>query len=239
MPCLARYTTVKDKLYFGDGKHRFYMERCCGAPTEGTCPKCLVKNQIKVQDCRTFDHGVVDGPYPAKSQLYDSPYYHAGVAKYGAPNATDLEKAIEAQRMARGGKKPVESAPEPNQVEAKKKMVADKPKPKKEKTEGEKPKPKSRAKKEVVPVLVPPVEEAKPLVKLPDAPMESMDDPLPVTEVIKVVLKPFTIGQTTYWRDGEREKLYKKEGGKKGPYVGRWDHFTQSIIRDAPDSDSD
>jgi len=164
------------------------------------------------------------------------------VVKYGPPNATDLEKAIEAQRMARGGKKPVESTPEPKQVEAKKEIAAKpkpKPKPKKEKTEGEKPKPKPRAKKEVVPVLVTPVEEAKPLMKLPDAPIESMDDPLRVIEVVKVVLRPFTVGQTTYWRDGEREKLYKKEGGKKGPYVGRWDHSTQSIIRDAPDSDSD
>lgn len=253
MPCVARYTTVKDKIYFGDGKHRFYLERCCGAQCEGTiCPKCQVKNQIKVQDCRTFDHGVIGGPYPAKSQLFDSPYYHAAVVKYGPPNAADLERAREAQRMARGGTKVVEKPTLTSRTEAPVASVkvpevpvakTPKPKVKKERVKKEPseptPKVKRQPKQIAAPTLQAPVEETKPVVKIPDAPMESMDDPLPVTEVIKVTLKPFKIGTATYWRDGEREKLYKKEGNKRGAYVGRWDSQSQSIVRDAPDSDAD
>ncbi len=239
MSCLARYTTVKDKLYFGDGKHRFYLERCCGNECEGTiCSKCQVKNQVKVQDCRTFDHGIISGPYPANSQLYDSPYYHAAVAKYGLPNDADLERAREAQRMARGGTKPVSDPTPVSKITVAETFVAKAPKVKKEPSEP-KPKAKRQPKQVITPVLQAPVEETKPVVKIPDAPMESMDDPLPVTGVIKVTLKPFKVGAAIYWRDSEREKLYKKEGTKRGAYVGRWDYQNQSIVRDAPDSDAD
>jgi hypothetical protein len=206
------------------------------------CARCSQKKKTPLHYNKSYDHGLVDGPYLEGSQLFDTPYYHWAVEKFGPPNPVDVQKAMEAQRVARGG-----ANVEPKVVEkVKPKVVRAKP-PKEEQKESpvEKPKkktgpkPKTATKKEAVPAIVAPVEEAKPLTKLPEAPMESMDDPLPVIEVIKVVLKPFTVGQTTYWRDGEREKLYKKEGGKKGPYVGRWDHFTQSIVRDAPDSDSD
>lgn len=244
--CKARCTTYDSRLYFADGKHRFFMELRCGEPSEGPmCTRCSQKKKTPLHYNKSYDHGLVDGPYLEGSQLYDTPYYHWAVEKFGPPNPIDVQKAMEAQRIARGGAKVVESevvkptkVAKPKVVRAKAPKEEPVEKPKKE-TKKTGPKPKTAAKKEVAPAIVAPVEEAKPLVKLPEAPMESMDDPLPVIEVIKVVLKPFTVGQTTYWRDGEREKLYKKEGGKKGPYVGRWDHFTQSIIRDAPDSDSD
>jgi len=245
--CLARYTTLTDKLYFGDGKHRFYIERCCGATCEGqVCPKCSVKNQVKVQDCRTFDHGFVGGVYPAKSQMYDSPYYHASVLKYGAPTETDLEKAMEAKRKAQGGTASI-SVPAP--------VIA--PPPEQKKPRG-RPKSSANALVEAAPEQKKPraprkkVEEkpqqivakpaANPVVHtLPQEGMvESMDDPLVVRDVIRIVLKPFTHGSSKYWRDSDREKLYScTKDGKKGGYVGRWDSSNNCIVKDAYDSDED
>lgn len=229
--CKARCTTYDSRLYFADGKHRFFMELRCGEPSEGDmCARCSQKKKTPLHYNKSYDHGVVDGPYLEGSQLFDTPYYHWAVEKFGPPNPVDVQKAMEAQRVARGGAKVEVEKPKPKPKVVR---VKEEPNPKKEpKKTGPKPKAKPAP-------VVAPVEEATPLVKLPEAPIESMDDPLPVAEVIKVVLKPFTVGQATYWRDAEREKLYKKEGSKKGPYVGRYDYQTQSIVRDAPDSDSD
>jgi hypothetical protein len=250
--CLARYTTVADKLYFGDGKHRFYMERCCGAQCDGqVCPKCSVKNQVKVQDCRTFDHGFVGGAYPAKSQMFDSPYYHAGVLKFGSPTQEDIEKAMEAQRKARGGTAAVAPAPIVSPTSAPvpkprgrpkssaKALVAASPETA---TPKETPKPKAKQKQSKnTEVIVAKPQEAAVVHTLPQEGMvETMDDPLIVREVIRIVLKPFTHGSTKYWRDSDREKLYScTKDGKRGAYVGRWDSVHETIVRDAYDSDED
>ena len=265
--CLARYTTVADKLYFGDGKHRFYMERCCGAACEGTvCIKCSIKNQVKTQDVRTFDHGFVGEAYPAKSQLFDSPYYHAGVLKFGAPTQEDLERAMEAKRKAQGGTAtatvttatPVAPVPKPrgrpkssakalseavpeasNDVTSRTKVLAEN-KPKKEAKPKKEvvPKPKQTNKAEVV--IAKPQEAAIVHILPQEGMVETMDEPLVVREVIRIVLKPFTHGSTKYWRDSDREKLYScTKDGKRGSYVGRWDSVNQCIVKDAYDSDED
>ncbi len=246
--CLARYTTVADKLYFGDGKHRFYVERCCGAQCDGqVCPKCQIKNQVKTQDCRTFDHGFVGGAYTAKSQLFDSPYYHAGVLKFGSPTQEDIEKAMEAQRKARGGTAAVAPTPAP--------VIAPAPKPRGRpkssakalataSSEKETPKPKAKPKtkdSKKTEVIIAKPQEATVVHTLPQEGMvETMDDPLVVREVIRIVLKPFTHGSTKYWRDSDREKLYScTKDGKRGSYVGRWDSVHETIVRDAYDSDEE
>ncbi len=251
--CLARYTTVADKLYFGDGKHRFYMERCCGAACDGqVCPKCLIKNQVKTQDVRTFDHGFVGGAYTAKSQLFDSPYYHAGVLKFGSPTQEDIEKAMEAQRKARGGTATAAPALAPVSVSAP--TPAPKPRgrpkssakalaaasPEKEVTPKETPKAKAKQIKKTEVIVAKP-QEAAVVHTLPQEGMvETMDDPLVVREVIRIVLKPFTHGSTKYWRDSDREKLYScTKDGKRGAYVGRWDSVHETIVRDAYDSDEE
>ncbi len=210
------------KIYFGDGKHRFYMELYCGNSCEDkVCIKCSVKNQTKVQDCRTFDHGHVDGPYPDKSQLYDSPYYHKYVEKYGPPNAEDLEKAMEAQKRARAKKPPADPS-EPKE---------------KEKTKA---KPRRKATKDE-PVCVEPAKE-QPITQIPTMVTfaETTDEPMEVSEVVTIVLKKFQHKGKTYWRDAEREKLYTcTASGARGGYVGRWDSTANAVDTDAPDSDAD
>lgn len=103
MACLARYSTIW--LKFGDGKHRFLLEDMCGKACEegeNVCEACSRPKQRKTQDVRTFDHGLLTGFYTPESHMFDSPWFHSALEKYGEPKAEDLEKAMETQRKARG-----------------------------------------------------------------------------------------------------------------------------------------
>jgi hypothetical protein len=55
-----------------------------------------------------------------------------------------------------------------------------------------------------------------------------------------VKLSVFEVGQATYFRDTNKNKLYKKIKEKGiGAYVGRWNPETDSIVTDIPDSDDE
>lgn len=70
--------------------------------------------------------------------------------------------------------------------------------------------------------------------------IETMDEPIKIKQIIKIVLKNFIYNDVTYWRDSERDKLYKKtKDGKKGEYIGYWDSAGQRIVKEAPDSDDE
>jgi hypothetical protein len=57
-------------------------------------------------------------------------------------------------------------------------------------------------------------------------------------EYVKLTL--FEVGQTIYFRDIIKNKLYKKIKEKGvGSYIGRWDPDTESIISNIPDSDDE
>lgn len=255
MPCLARYTTKDHKLRFGDGKHRFYIELCCGEACEGdVCPKCQVKNQIKVQDVRTFDHGLVTEKYPDESHLYDSSWYHTAVKRFGQPKENDLLLAMEAQRKARAKapSRTTEMATAPPEVPAAHVVpeahippvaIPEVEKPKRVYKRKTTPKAVEEPKEQTV---VPPKpkkekKERKLVSVIPDtAIVESSDDPLEITDILRIHLRTFKHNSTTYWRDIDREKLYlQTKDGKRGPYAGRWDSIRQVIVKDAVDSDGE
>jgi hypothetical protein len=59
-------------------------------------------------------------------------------------------------------------------------------------------------------------------------------------EIEYVRLTQFEANGTTYFRDSNKNKLYKKIKEKGiGAYVGRWNPNTDSIITDIPDSDDE
>jgi hypothetical protein len=58
-------------------------------------------------------------------------------------------------------------------------------------------------------------------------------------EVEYIQLSPFEWGQTTYFRDRKKNKLYKKIKDSIGSYVGRFDPDTETIFTDVPDSDEE
>jgi hypothetical protein len=215
MPCISRITSESLKVHFGDGKHWFYLESACGDGCEDRiCSKCLVKTKTNVQGSRKFDHGCVDGPYTAGTHIFDSPWYHKALKTYGAPKEDILLKAMETQKKAREGKKisiPKEAKPK----EAKQKS------PRKLK------------------VVETPVEAPVETVPETATHSETMDEPISVVQVIKIVLKPFTYKSVDYWRDYDSEKLYKRLAKGKGPYVGRWNSELERVDTEAPDSDNE
>jgi len=261
MWCQKRITYPTLAVKFGDGKHRFYLESVCAAAIDQgqrLCNECLNKvAQTKTQDSHTFPHGLVSGSYTKESHMYDSDWYKAKVATYGAPADAILEVAMQAQGLARAGKgirKPedvtvaVAVAATPAVAVA---VVAEPAKKRgrkpSEKKETEKKESKPRAPKRAIKALPIPEPVAQltnilvPIQQVPlHAPVETMDEPIPVSDIIQVILRPFSHNNVRYWRDGERDKVYKRTAdGKRGPYVGRWCSQTQSIVSDAPDSDQD
>jgi hypothetical protein len=236
---------------------------------EGLCNYCKsVVVQTKTQDSGTFPHGLVTGPYTKESHIYDSPWYHSKVRTYGPPTLSDLELSKKAQMIAKTGKKirtisalqadvgnpAVASLPTPdtsspvvsvdtvqNNSPVKEVVVA----AKKEKKRGT-----PRKKKDIV--VPSTIVETSVLTQLgavhetvlnsvpSEGMVETMDTPLEVKTVIKVVLRPFSHGTGTYWRDSGLEKLYKrKSDGSLGEYIGRWDSSSETIVKDAPDSDAE
>jgi hypothetical protein len=213
MPCISRITSENLKLPFGDEKHWFYLESACGDGCEDRiCSKCAVKAKTNVQGSRKFDHGCVDGPYTADTHIFDSPWYHKALKSYGPPKEEDLLKAMETQKKARGGKKIAE--------------------PK----EAKETKPKTPRKLKVK------TEPSSPSIEtVPETSThaETMDEPIPVSEVIKIILKPFTHKSVDYWRDYDSEKLYKRLAKGRGAYVGRWNSELERVDTEAPDSDNE
>jgi len=252
--CQKRLTCKDLMVRFGDGKHRFYLESVCGASVSDIgghlCKYCsTLVSQTKTQDVGTFSHGLVSGSYTKESHIYDSPWYHTKVKAYGQPTSEDLDLAMEAQKKARAGvraktketivKKSVAAAEV--EAEAAPVVVAAEPvKPKKKRAPAKK-------KTAIVPTedlqssvltQLGAVHETV-LTSVPEKALaESMDTPLEIKEVIRVILRPFEHDDTTYWRDTSREKLYKRTAkNTMGEYIGRWDSITKTIVRDAPDSD--
>lgn len=225
---------------------RFYLESVCGKPVgEGlVCQSCKdaeiagFKRKSKVnQDEPGFLHGLVGGAYTKESHIYGSEWYLKQEKAYGPLPESILELAMEAQKRARAGR------PTKNKDELK--VVVAEPKPKVEaKPKASKPraKPKAKAPAPEEPSAAPVSAPIVPAVtSLPEGSLvETTDEPIPVESVLRIVLRPFTHNDKQFWRDAEREKLYKRTpDGKRGPYVGRWNSQTQSIGADAPDSDAD
>ena len=58
------------------------------------------------------------------------------------------------------------------------------------------------------------------------------------TEIVR--LTPFTLDGCAYFRDANKNKLYRRMKEKTpGPYVGRYDPFTETLVTDVPDSDDE
>ena len=90
-------TSPELKLPFPDRKHYFYTEFACGnAADNELCKRCIKKPS---------EHGLVSGAYMPKSHIFGSAWYLDKVKAYGRPDKDILEKAMEAQKLARTGKR--------------------------------------------------------------------------------------------------------------------------------------
>jgi hypothetical protein len=105
--CLSRITQYPTAQYFGDNKHRFYLEYRCGRPciaaNASICMGCISKTEkTKAQHSRTFPHGKVNEWIPSSSHIYGGSWYMDGVRKWGAPHQEAIDLALQFQSEARG-----------------------------------------------------------------------------------------------------------------------------------------
>ncbi len=269
MLCISRYTDDTYAQHFGDERHKFYLEFRCNRPCikdMTCCAKCAEKTSTVLQHSRKFDHGNVNEPIPDKSHIFGGNWYNQGVKKWGAPPSEIIEFALKYQKDARGDfvvEQEIKEDP-PTTKKRTKPKVADKtdgeakpvkrtkkpkiaPEQETEQTDKtiQEPKKKSGPKKKEESPYSAIINKPAPLVhkevSLPthlETDLEQIDTS--DYEIEYVRLTPFEANGTTYFRDSKKNKLYKKIKEKGiGPYVGRWNPNTDSIITDIPDSDDE
>ena len=264
MFCISRYTDDTYAQQFGDNKHKFYLEFRCNRPCikdMTCCVKCTEKTSTLLQHSRKFDHGNVNESIPDNSHIFGGNWYNQGVKKWGAPPSEIIEFALKYQKDARGDfvveqeikeditttkKRSKPKVAEKTSDEVKPVKRTKKPKIAQDE-EKEKTQPKNKSgpkKKEDTPytaIINKPVQLVHKEVSLPthlESDLEQIDTD--DYDIEYICLTPFEANGTTYFRDSNKNKLYKKIKEKGiGPYVGRWNPNTDSIISDIPDSDDE
>ena len=290
MQCISRYTDDTYSQYFGDNKHKFYLEFRCNRPcfkNREVCIKCIHKTiGCARQQARTFDHGNVNDPIPDNSHIYGGKWYLAAEKKWGRPPSEIIEFALMSQEEARHNvpSKVIDTSipQEMPKVEGVKrkpragKVVEDstdstpaKPVTKRKPKAGTLPSTEVVA--QVAEVVTQVVAVAVPLEPKKKGGRPKKAEPTPYSSLVNVSprickevtlpthiektleefatdgyaieyvkLSSFDVGQTTYFRDSIKNKLYKKHKENRiGDYVGRYDSHTDSIRTDIPDSDDE
>lgn len=244
---------------------RFFLEhRCPLLSAKGDlCSRCLDwKSRGKTKDLYRAHYGLVTEPLPETCHIFGSAWYEAKVKDYGSPSESEMAKAKQAQQEARKGveiqaKVEVEVEVEPKPVvkpvakRGAKKKVEDpipppppppepepQPDPRPTRPDPNPPPPKPASKRRQTKAKV--VEPVKAVdVKVPILAVES-GPPLKDLEIVKIVVRPFTVNDTAYFRDSAKNKLYSVGKDKRpSSYVGRWNPEEEVIDRDFPDSDAD
>lgn len=110
--CLCRCIKHKDIEYFGDNYHRFYIEsRCTNTFVDDDinilCNKCRNKkidfeegspSKYKSETHVPLYHGIIGGPLPYWSHVYDSPWYNLKVISSGLPTEEAMNRAKKAKK---------------------------------------------------------------------------------------------------------------------------------------------
>lgn len=260
--CLAR--RMKDKPqnrgYFGNTKSRFYFEYRCNNPCEGDmCSRCLTmkiktweERGLKKRDPYREYYGLVTESIP--EPFFDSDWYQSKVKEVGCPSESDMARAKKAQEEAKNNT--VQVAVETKAVEPQKEKKKPGRKPKQTPTPPPvpptptpnpnpspepnpdpippPPKPAGKRRAKTQPVVEKPRESIKQVQAVEVSP--SLEE----IEVYKIIVRPFSHNDTSYFRDVKKNKLYSVGKDKRpSTYVGRWDPESEIIDKDFPDSDAE
>lgn len=258
MLCISRCTDDTFAQHFGDGKHKFYLEFRCNRPCikdMNCCGKCAEKTNTTLQYSRKFDHGNVNEPIPDRSHIYGGNWYNQGVKKWGAPPSEIIEFSLKYQKEARGNyivqqeikeeSQPVKKRSKPKVADSSLESTTIIKRGKKPKIATEEPEQKKvpNRRKQNTPystIISNTNQLVHKEVALPthiESTIEQIDIDGYDIEYIRLTL--FEANGTTYFRDS-KNKLYKKIKEKGiGPYIGRWNPNTDSIVTDIPDSDDE
>lgn len=211
---------------------RIYIPILCGKAVEGDrlCGIHLKRKEKAKKDpnyCQRF-HGYRTEGLPKDLYVYDTEWYWENVKKYGEPSEDFMGRAKKANETVFPLQKPVEP-PVEKPMKAAKKPVEE---PVAATSEGIPKKPTKRRPKQTVQK---PVAETK-VKTVAVEKMEQLKD----IEVIRIVVRPFSHKDTSYFRDSAKNKLYSVGTDKKpSRYVGRWNPETETIDTEFPDSDAE
>ena len=250
--CFGRIMRDKkeNRGYFGTTTNRFFFEyRCPNKVEEGElCSRCVSWKQkgVNKKDPYRAHYGLVTEPIDKDSRFFGSAWFESKVKQYGQPSEDDMARAKKAQETAR--KDIVVQAPP---------VVVEQP-PVKTSKRTRKPK------QAPAPVPLPPQPPVPDPEPDPEPPAPPHPPPKPLRkrtvnpkstvqiqaieaspqltdlEVIKIVVRPFQVNETNYFRDVTKNKLYSVGKDKRpSTYVGRWNPETESIDTEFPDSDAE
>ena len=244
----------ENRGYFPNHR-RFYFEyRCPNTLEQGPlCSRCLSwKNkEANKKDPYRIHYGLVTEPLGEDTPFFGSSWFESKLKEYGQPNEDDMAKAKKAQETAR---KDVVVETKPVVVETKptKRRGKATRKPKEAPAPSPLPPPPPQP-----PIPVPDPEpepdpnpppkpsekrRTKPVGSKPTVQVQAIETSPQLTdlEIVKIVVRPFQVNDTSYFRDVCKNKLYSV-GKDKRPsvYVGRWNPETESIDTEFPDSDAE
>jgi hypothetical protein len=261
MACISRITDDTYSQKFGNDHHKFYVEMRCGLPCIpglDVCAKCSKKlDNCKTQHSRQFNHGKINEPIPSNSHIYGGKWFYDSVKKYGMPTDKVIHFAEEYKNKARVGFDNTSNAVEYNVISdtikkdrKKRPKIADITNNKDSNSSatsissGPVKRRKNTVKKTESSPYISAISNTPQLVykeiTIPshiERNIETFDTDGFAIEYIK--LTEFVHNGTVYYRDSNKNKLYKKVKDKIGGYVGRYDSVTDSINSNILDSDDE
>jgi hypothetical protein len=255
MLCAGRHTQERKNgplsKFSNKPKYGFFLPMRCKNKANGDlCASCLVKQaripellekwKGSMQNQSEQLHGLVGGPIPEWSRIYEGPYYESKIRSGWTVSDDTLIAAEAAHKDVELCS--TEMAPRKKIVDAEPKAEAEpepKPKPKAEPKAEPKPKPKPKAKKSIAKSTAKapskatkaPSKAAKAPTPTPIKDFIGIIDPIPLTGCTIVKLKKIEIDGRTVYLNPLKNKLFDMEFD----YIGR---YTDNKINSSyPESD--
>lgn len=231
------------------GKYVWLEYRCPNKVSdEGeVCKDCSYKlPKYKYQSNQKCNHGLIGGPYPPDSKLFNSPYYLNEIKSGWKITEQDELRAKEAVDKANSNmppRKKVAAVPvvteTPKAVEVPKAIEVPKAvEVPKVTVEVKKKRPYNRKPKvEKLDVLLPVV----PVLENPLEPkfIEVVAPPITITDFVVVKVKKMKVQGKDYYHDAVSGKLYGISVNGVGAYKGRYKEEEDEIDTTFPDSDNE
>ena len=223
---------------------------------------------VNKKDLYRCHHGLVTEEIPEWSHIYGGIWYQSKVSVYGEPSESEMARAKKAEMDARKGldvdttkelnlveepkkKRPYNKKkknipkpePQPEPQPEPKQQPEPQPEPKQQPQPETKQQPQSEPKPQPQPTTVKKRRAKKEPATIPEEPNVQIQavEVTPMIhdiEIVKIIVRPFTVNDTAYFLDGKKNKLYSVGNDKRpSSYVGRWNPDSQIIDTEFPDSD--
>lgn len=231
--CLGRLVDDKYVGWFGDKKHKFHIEICCGKPVVATtqlCGRCHTRPKELQKNHPTMLHGLVTEAIPPWSHVFGGSWYQAKVTEYGLPSEEEMGRAKKAHQDI------IDSLSiKLTSVDVKLKNELIVPSPSVSTKSEDTPKTKRKYERKQIPVATAVTPQQVTTLAI------EANEPIQYDfEVKKCVVRKIVHDGITYFLDASKEKVYSAGvDGRPLAYIGRWNARNQTIHTDISDSDEE